>query len=198
MNPLLLKYPVTFPTLGWTVIDWIENYLVHGPGDIQGDPIKLDLEECAWLCWVYRVQPQWLDPDTLNPARGRRLVHRAVYSRSKGMRKSELGGMVAVAEALGPVRCDGFDSRGDPVGIPVTYPFVRIIATEEDQSSNIYDNVTYMLEHGEVGNAYSVDYGRSIQSSTRVFLKGVGGGEIVPSTSGDASKDGGKESSCRQ
>jgi hypothetical protein len=35
-NPLLIKFPVTFTTLGWTVIDWIESYLVHGPGDIQG------------------------------------------------------------------------------------------------------------------------------------------------------------------
>jgi hypothetical protein len=194
MNPLLVKYPVTFPTLGWEVIAWIENYLVHGPGDIQGDPIRLDLEECAWICWAYRLQPQFLPDGDPNPAAGRRLVHRGVYCRSKGMRKSELGGMVAVAEALGPVRCDGFDARGEPVGIPVTYPFVRIIATEEDQSSNIYDNVTYMLEHGQVANEYMFDYGRSIQSSTRVFLKGPGGGEIVPSTSGDASKDGGKES----
>jgi hypothetical protein len=40
-NPLLIKFPVTFPTLGWTVIDWIENYLVHGPGDIQGSPSSL-------------------------------------------------------------------------------------------------------------------------------------------------------------
>jgi hypothetical protein len=193
-NPLLIKFPVTFPTLGWTVIDWIENYLVHGPGDIQGSAIKLDLEECAYICWAYRIQPQWLDADTLNPDRGRRLVHRAIYSRSKGCRKSELGGMVACAEALGPVRCDGFDAAGNPVGIPVTYPFVRIIATEEDQSSNIYDNVTYMLANGEVANSYAIDYGRSVQSSTRVFLKEAGGGEIVPSTSGDASKDGGKES----
>jgi hypothetical protein len=25
MNPLLTKFPVTFTTLGWTVIDWIET-----------------------------------------------------------------------------------------------------------------------------------------------------------------------------
>jgi hypothetical protein len=194
MNPLLVKYPVTFPTLGWEVIAWIERYLCHGPGDIQSSAIYLDIEECAFICWAYRLQPQFLPDGEINPERGRRLVHRAVYSRSKGMRKSELGGMIACAEALGPVRCDGFDAAGNPVGVPVTYPFVRIIATEEEQSSNIYDNVTYMLAHGEVANHYMIDYGRSIQTSTRVYLKGPGGGEIVPSTSGDASKDGGKES----
>jgi hypothetical protein len=195
MNPALVKFPVTFPTLAWQVIEWIESYLCHGPGDIQGDTIRLDLEECAWLCWAYRVQPQFLPDSTEpNPEAGRRLVHRAVYCRSKGMRKSEVAGMVCCAEALGPVRCDGFDARGEPVGIPVTYPFVRIMATEEDQSSNVYDNVAYMMQNGEVANAYHVDLGRSVQSSTRIYIKEPGGGEIVPSTSGDASKDGGKES----
>jgi len=193
--PPLVKYPVTFPTLGPQVIDWIEAMLCHGPGDIQGDTIRLDLEEYAWLCWAYRVQPQFLDDDkTPNPDAGRRLVHRSVYCRSKGMRKSEIAGMVCCAEALGPVRCDGFDANGEPVGIAVTYPFVRIMATEEDQSSNVYDNVTYMLENGDVANNYAFDLGRSAQSSTRIYLKGPLGGEIVPSTSGDASKDGGKES----
>ena len=102
--------------------------------------------------------------------------------------------MVVCAEALGPVRCDGWDARGEPVGIPVVYPFVRIMATEEDQSSNIYDNVTYMLSNGRAADEYDVDIGRSAQTSTRIYLKGPNGGEIVPSTSGDASKDGGKES----
>lgn len=186
--PPLVKFPVTFATLGWEVISWIENYLCHGPGDIQGDPIKLDLEECAWLAWAYRVWPQE------HEFAGRRLIHRAIYCRPKGCRKSEFAGMVCCAEALAPVRFDGWDANGDPVGKPVTYPFIRIMATEEDQSSNVYDNVSYMLAHGEVQNAYAIDIGRSVQTSTRIFLKGPGGGEIVPSTSGDASKDGGKES----
>ena len=42
--------------------------------------------------------------------------------------------MVCVAEALGPVRCDGFDAAGEPVGRPVMGPFVRVMATEEEQS----------------------------------------------------------------
>ena len=91
MNPLLVKYPITFPTLGWEIVAWIEQYLVHGPGDIQGSEIKLDLEECAFICWAYRLQPQYLPDGELNPARGRRLVHRAVYSRSKGMPQERAG-----------------------------------------------------------------------------------------------------------
>lgn len=187
--------PVTFPTLGWQVIDWIETYLCHGPGDVQGEAwvpdeartefpgLGLDDEEAAFICWAYRVWPKG------HPQAGRRLVHRAIYSRPKGRRKSEIAGALDCAEALGPVRCDGFDANGEPVGVPVRYPFIRCMATEEDQSGNTYDNVRLMLEEGEAANEYNVDVGL-----TRTFIKEPGGGEIVPSTSGDASKDGGKES----
>jgi len=173
---------VTFPTLGWQVIDWIETYLVHGPGDIQGSPIVVDDEIALHICWLYRVHPQD------HPKAGRRVVLRGVLSRPKGRAKSEIAGMISCAEALGPVRCDGFDANGEPVGRPVTYPFIRAMATEEDQSGNTYDNVKYMLEEGEVANVYDVDTGL-----TRTFIREPGGGEIVPSTSGSASKDGGKE-----
>jgi len=193
--PPLWKYPITFPTLGWQVGQWIEAFLPHGPGDVQGQPIVLDLEELAWLCWAYRVEPQLLASGERNPKAGRRLVHRAVYCRSKGMRKSEFGGMVCCAEALGPVRCDGFDASGEPVGRPVVAPFVRVMATEEEQSSNIFENVAYMLANGRVASEHNIDVGRSVKTSTRVYLPDVGG-EIVPSTSGDASKDGGKETHC--
>lgn len=172
-----------FPTLGWQVIDWIEAYLPHGPGDVQGEPWVIDDEIALFILWAYRVYPQD------HQRAGRRMVQRAILSRPKGRAKSEIAGGLDCAEALGPVRCDGFDAEGEPVGVPVRYPFVRCMATEEDQSGNTYDNVRYMLEEGEAGNEYAVDVGL-----TRTFIKEAGGGEIVPSTSGDASKDGGKES----
>jgi hypothetical protein len=180
--------PVSFPTLGWQVIDWMEAFLCHGPGDVQGDDWEIDDEIALFICWAYRVHPQG------HPKAGQRLVHRAILSRPKGRAKSELAGGLDCAEALGPVRCDGFDAEGEPVGVPVRYPFVRCMATEEDQSGNTYDNVTFMLTEGEVANEYAIDLGRSAETSTRIYIKEPGGGEIVPSSSGDASKDGGKES----
>lgn len=189
--------PVSFPTLGWQVIDWMEAYTCHGPGDIQGalwtsdEPgIGLDDEEVLFICWVYRVYPQD------HPSAGRRMIHRAIYSRPKGRRKSEIAGLIMCAEALGPVRCDGFDANGEPVGVPVTYPFIRCLATEEEQSGNTFDNVTYMLTHGEAANEYALDIGRSAETSTRIIIREPGGGEIIPSTSGSASKDGGKETAA--
>lgn len=177
--------PVSFPTLGWQVIDWMEEYLCHGPGDVAGDPLHLDDEFVLFLCWLYRIYPQG------HKFEGRRLAQRAVLSRPKGRAKSELAGAFVCAEALGPVRCDGFDANGDPVGVPVHYPFIRCLATEEDQAGNTYDNVFYMLTEGKAADAYALDVGL-----TRTFIKEAGGGEIVPSTSGDASKDGGKESAA--
>lgn len=175
--------PVNFPTLGWQVADWIEAMLCHGPGDVQGDSLHLSDERVIFLCWAYRLHPKG------HAREGQRLVHRAILSRAKGWAKSEFAGEIVCAEALGPVRFGGWDANGEPVGVPVKYPYIRCMATEEEQSGNTYDNVRYMLEHGRVANEYSLDVGL-----TRTFVKGGSGGEIVPSTSGNASKDGGKES----
>lgn len=184
------------PTLGWSVISWIETHLRHGPGDVHGQPWVLDDEQRALLLSAYEV-----DPKT-----GRRVWDEVLFSRAKGRAKSELAGGIVVAEAVAPVRCDhwavsgevsswGFEYEpGEPVGRQVVDPFVRCLATEEGQAGNTYDNVTTMLDQAardfpEVFG--SIDLGRKAQSSTRVFIPG--GGEIVPSTSGSASKDGGKE-----
>lgn len=173
---------VDFPTLGFQVIDWIEAYLCHGPGDVQGDPIEIDDEIALHICWAYRVWPR--DHERA----GQRMVDHAVLSRPKGRAKSEIAGAIVCAEALGPVRFDGWDADGEPVGVPVIYPFIRCLATEEEQSGNTYDNVEYMLENGAAADEYALDVGQ-----TRTFIKEPEGGEIRPSTSGDASKDGGKE-----
>lgn len=181
-----------WPTLGWSVVEWIEEYLCHGPGDVQGEPFILDIEEVQLITDLYRVYPkghEWA---------GRRVVSRAVYSRMKGRRKSELAGAISCAEALFDVRFDGWKTKRsdpEPVGRPVRSPFIRCLATEEEQSGNTYDNVTAMLDHA--GERHpdvfgGIDIGRNPQGSTRIFLPL--GGEIRPSTSSSAAKDGGKES----
>lgn len=167
-----------FVSLGWTLIDWIETYLVHGPGDLRGEPIRLDDEFAAFIVRAYELDEN-----------GRRKVNRAFLSRPKGRAKSELAGMIVCAEALGPVRFDGFDAKGQPVGRPVRDPFIRCLATEEGQAGNTYDNVMVMLEH--LAEHHSDEFPRVDVGLTRVFLGS--GGEIRPSTAASASKDGGKE-----
>jgi phage terminase large subunit-like protein len=188
-------------TLGYAGVAWIEHYLPHGPGDVQGDPIELDAELIEFIAEAYRVDEH-----------GRRCYDEAFFSRSKGRAKSELAGMLVCFEFVGPARFDHWAvagetmtcascaevlyvyDEGDPVGAPITYPFIRCMATEEGQSGNTYDNVSYMLEQlleQHPDDFPGIDIGNKAATSTRVFLQG--GGEIRPSTASNASKDGGKE-----
>lgn len=177
--------PDRFVSLGFDAIEWIEHYLCHGPGDVQGEPLVIDDEMAAFIVRAYQ----------LNPLTGRRKINRAFLSRPKGRAKSEIAGALVCFEALGPCRFDGWDAKGEPVGRPLTYPFIRCMATEEGQAGNTYDNVTAMLSHlvEHFGDEFpGIDLGRSTQTSSRIFIEG--GGEIRPSTASSASKDGGKES----
>jgi len=79
-------------SLGYQVLDWIETYLVHGPGDVEGEPITVDDEFAAFIVRAYELNRD-----------GSRRVRRAVLSRPKGRAKSELAAFVACVEALGPV-----------------------------------------------------------------------------------------------
>ncbi|MFM6967957.1 MAG: hypothetical protein ACKOWN_03370 [Microbacteriaceae bacterium] len=168
-----------FPTLGFVVCDWIEAFLVHGPGDVEGEPIVLDEEFTRFICHCYRL-------DEL----GRRVRKRAVLSRPKGRAKSELAGMLSCVELLGPVRFDGWESDGVPRGRPVRSPFIRNLATEETQVGNTYDNVRAMLTHlkSTGGGEFS---GLDVGLTRTLWNKSDG--EIRPSSAGAASKDGGRE-----
>lgn len=180
------RFSGEFPSLGSRIVTWIEHYLVHGPGDVMGEPVELDDEFYEFIVRAYR-----LDPET-----GRRVYRRAFLSRSKGRAKSELAGMLVCAEALADVRFAGWDANGEPVGRPVRSPFIRCLATEEGQSGNTFDNVSAMMAHlaESFGDEYpGIDVGRSAQSSSRIILHHQRG-EVAPSTASSSSKDGGKES----
>lgn len=172
-------------SLGYTVLDWIHTYCCHGPGDVQGEPLDYDDEIRDFVIECYR----------LDPVTGRRVYREAVLSRPKGRAKSEIAGMVVCAEALGPVRFDGWGADGQPVGRPVVSPLIKCLATEESQAGNTFENAAFVLgvwgpdEHPDVfGGTSGV---RRAESASAVYIPG--GGEVRASTSGSASKDGGKE-----
>lgn len=172
-------------SLGYETLDWIHAYCCHGPGDVQGEPLDYDDEIRDFVIECYR-----LDPTT-----GRRVYREAVLSRPKGRAKSEIAGMIAVAEALGPVRFDGWNADGQPVGKPVRSPLIKCLATEESQAGNTFENAAFVLgdwgpdEHPEIFGGISGI--RRYQSASAVYLPH--GGEVRACTSGSASKDGGKE-----
>jgi hypothetical protein len=172
-------------SLGYDLIDWIEAYECHGPGDVQGKPVVLDDEMATFILRAYEI-----DPKT-----GRRKIDRAVLSRPKGRAKSEVAGLIAVAEAFGPARFDGWSADGQPVGRPVTSPLIKCLATEESQAGNTFENAAFIVcdygrdAHPDIfGGASGV---RQYQSATAIYLPH--GGEMRATTSGAASKDGGKE-----
>lgn len=181
------------PSLGWASISWIENYLVHGPGDVQGQAIDLDDEFAAFIVKAYRVNPQT----------GARIVRRAFLSRAKGRSKSGLAAFIECFEAIGPCRFDHFAEDGEisdwgyeyepgePVGRPLGYVEILNVATEESQAGNTYDAVYYILNPDTCSDALLEDYGALDVGLTRINLPGSRG-FIEPVTASNESKDGGK------
>lgn len=174
-------------SLGYQVVDWLTEFACHGPGDVEGEPLDFstDPEVEDFIIDAYRI-----DPET-----GGRLIDTAVYSAPKGRAKSETAGLIGVAEALAPVRFDGWDASGQPVARPVVSPFIRALATEEKQSGNTFQNIAFVM--GEWGQDMHPEiYGGikgigDYRSAQNIYLPG--GGECRSSSSGAASKDGGKE-----
>ena len=136
--PFQPQFDGDFPSLGWEVVDWIENYLAK-PDVPDFELMRLYQEQIDFLVEFYR----------LDPATGRRVYHRGVISRPRGWGKSPMAGMLCAAEGLGPVLFDGWDANGQPVGKPwsmVRTPTVQIAAVSEDQTKNTYDSLIEMLD----------------------------------------------------
>lgn len=177
-------------SLGWLGLAWLEHFTVHGPGDVQGEPVRHGDEYSELVADCYALN-----------ADGRRLYDRAFISRPKGCDKSGMGSRFVLLEAFGPCRFAGWAEGGErfefldfayeyepgePMGRPVRVPYIRCMATEEQQTGNVYDSVHFNLTEGPLSELDGVDVGL-----TRILLPG--GGEITPSTASSASKDGGKE-----
>lgn len=122
-----------WPTLGPQVCDFIESHLVFGPGDLRGQPAKIDPEKRALIYRIYEVYPKG------HANAGRRRFKRAALSLRKGTAKTEFAAWLAAVElhSYGPVRCDGFDAHGQPVGVGVSDPYIPLVAYTEEQSDEL-------------------------------------------------------------
>ena len=121
-----------WPSLGSQVVDWQQDNLVFGPGDLLGRPYRLDDEDRALFERSYQVYPPQhtgpcrfdVDPsDTAGSAWrcsvgngkcGRRRFDTVVVMTRKGTLKSERLAATCAVEMSedGPVRCDGFRKAG--------------------------------------------------------------------------------------
>lgn len=146
-----------WPTLGKQVCDFIESYLVFGPGDLRGQPARLDPEKRGLIYRFYEVYPPG------HPQARRRRYRRCAISLRKGSAKTELAAWVVAVELHpeGPVRCDGFDAHGQPVGRPVVDPYIPMVAYTAEQTEELaYGALCTILQYSRVANDFDIGLGR--------------------------------------
>ncbi len=168
-----------WPTLGPLVCDWIEENLVFGPGDLRGQPARLDDEKRALIWRMYEVYPKG------HPQAGRRRFKRVGISLAKGLAKTELAAWIAAAELHhdAPVRCYGFDKRGNPLGGAVTDPYIPLVAYTEEQSDELcYGALKAILEESPIAGDFDIGLDR--------IMRRGGDGKVASLSAAPSARDG--------
>lgn len=130
-----------WPTLGPQICEFIEERCTFGPGDLRGEPALVDDETRALIYRAYEVFPQG------HPKAGKRRFKRVCISLRKGTAKTEKAAWIAFCELHpeAPVRCDGFDASGNPVGRPVRDPYIPMVAYTEEQTEELAYAALYVM-----------------------------------------------------
>lgn len=168
-----------FPTLGLQVCDFIEQNLVHGPGDLRGQPAVLDDEKRALVYRMYEVFPRG------HALAGRRRFKRVGISLRKGTAKTEFAAWVAACELHpeAPIRCTGFTDAGEPIGGPVSDPYIPLVAYTEEQSEDLaYGALRVILELSLLKDDFLIGLER--------IERKKGGGKAVPLATAPDARDG--------
>ncbi|MDD7813682.1 large terminase [Mycobacterium sp. CSUR Q5927] len=182
---VLMVPPVdlSFPSLGDQLADFIEERFTFGPGSLEGQPAKLDAEKRAILSRLYELYPKG------HELAGRRRFHRGGYEIRKGLAKTEFAAWIAGAELHpeAPVRCDGFDANGNPVGRPVRSPYIPMMAVTEGQVEELaYGVLKNILENCCDADLFAISKDRII----RLSPTGSNDGELVAVSNAPGSRDG--------
>lgn len=142
-----------WPTLGPQVCDFIEENLTFGPGDLLGEPARLDDEKRSLIYRIYEIYPKG------HTLAGRRRFKRVAISLRKGSAKTEFAAWIAIAELhpAGPVRCVGWTKKGYPLGGPVNDPYIPMVAYTEEQSEELaYGAMRLILEHSPLADDFDI------------------------------------------
>jgi hypothetical protein len=133
-------------SLGFQVLDWGMTYLGQPDGRFKGETWRYSREQSLFVLRFYEVDEN-----------GRFVYRRAVLERAKGWGKSPLLAAICCTEMLGPVRFDGWDASGEPVGIQAYSPHIQIAAISDSQADNTMSLVGEMFAEGEAVNHYDLD-----------------------------------------
>lgn len=179
-----------WPSLGSQVCELLEGSAdgffagsIFGPGSLKGQRYRLDDEKRAAIYRMYEVYPQghvWA---------GRRRFKRVGISVRKGLAKTELLAQVAYAELHpdGPVRCDGFDADGNPVGRPVRDPYIPLLAVTVEQVEELAYGALYVLcTEGPDADLFDCTLERII----RIGSNGAADGKAVALANSPGARDG--------
>lgn len=172
-----------FPTLGPQVCALIEERAVFGPGSLKGQQARLDDEKRAAIFRAYEVFPKG------HPMEGRRRFKRAALSWRKGTAKTEWAAWIAYAELHpeGPVRFDGWDANGNPVGRPVNDPYIPMVAYTEEQVEELaYGALYVVVTEGPDADLFDAGLDRII----RLDQRGRADGRAVPLAGSPNARDG--------
>jgi hypothetical protein len=175
-----------YPTLGPLVCDWIEENLVFGPGDLRGQPARVDDEKRALLCRMYEVFPKD------HPQAGRRRFKRCAMSVRKGSAKTEFAAWIAAAELhpTAPVRCVDWTYNKkrrvwEPVGSGVTDPYIPLVAYTEEQSEDLAYGALYAIL-----SADSCPVGGDFDIGLERIMRKAGDGKAVALATAPDARDG--------
>lgn len=149
-----------WPTLGPQVCSFIEDRAVFGPGSLKGQPALLDPEKKAIIYRAYEVYPKG------HRRAGRRRFQRVAASLCKGSSKTELLAWIAFAELHpeGPVRWDGWDAYGQPVGRPVNDPYIPLVGVSEEQTEELaYGALVVVCSEGPDADLFDVGQDRILR-----------------------------------
>jgi phage terminase large subunit-like protein len=168
-----------WPTLGPLVCEFIEENLVFGPGDLRGQPAVIDDEKQALIWRMYEVYPKG------HVLAGRRRFKRVGLSLAKGLAKTEFAAWIAACELHpeAPVRCMGFDKKGNPIGGPVTDPYIPMVAYTEEQSDELaYGALKAILEESPIRDDFDIGIER--------ILRRHGDGKAISLSTSPSARDG--------
>ncbi len=165
-------------SLGPQVFLWCQEYIRQPDGPDAGERWRFTAEQVRFLHYLYAVDD-----------RGRFLWSRAVLRRAKGWGKSPFMAALALAELCGPVRFDGFDANGDPVGVPASMPWVQIAGVSEKQTTNTMSMVLAMIVESPIIDDFGLDPGL-----TRIYT--ANGGRLEPITASAPTAEGARPTFC--
>lgn len=172
-----LDSPVTFPTLGWHAIEWLESNLAMMDG--KGGPLRLTEEQALIFLHLYRVDIESM----------RRVYRRALISTAKGWGSSPVLAMITAVECLADVVPDGLDAVGQVVGRPWRTKrtvYGQLAAVSERQTGNAWNVLLEMLADGPAIDNHP---GLEVYEG---YIKLPGNGKILPITSSAGSAEGEK------